>query len=165
MHLTAVASRARLRRALPRCDGLVGCRAIGIGLGVLSVATGFGGLVVAAEGADALALELGITSAISGSTDAFLDGRDCVEHPAINATCTAAVLGVIGVGMSLPELGVSAGLFAEPEYQDFLALATGGLFAGYGAVVTDLGHALYDVSKQLGCNQLGPSQKDLCEQA
>jgi hypothetical protein len=58
--------------------------------------------------------------------------------------------------MAFPELAVSAGLIDEPAGQEFLALATGGLFAGFGAVLADLLQALYDDLT---------SQKGLCEQA
>ena len=58
--------------------------------------------------------------------------------------------------MAFPELAVSAGLIAEPDYQDFLALATGGLFSGFGAVLAGDLQALHDNLT---------SQKGLCEQA
>jgi hypothetical protein len=117
---------------------------------------GLGALVVGVEGASLLATGLGMVSASSGGAAAVLDGRDCVNDPGINGYCLGLTLGAIGVIMAAPELAVSAGLIAEPEYQDFLALATGGLFAGFGAVLADDLQALHDNLT---------SQKGLCEQA
>jgi hypothetical protein len=108
------------------------------------------------EGAVLLATSLGVVSMASGLTAAGLDLRDCMNDPGINGHCLGLTLGAIGVIMAAPELLVSAGLIAEPEYQEFLALATGGLFAGFGAVLADDLQALYDDLA---------SQKGLCGQA
>ena len=71
--------------------------AIGIGLGILSVATGWGALVVGVEGADALATGLGLVSLASGGAACYLDGRDCINDPGINGHCLGLTLGTIGV--------------------------------------------------------------------
>ena len=136
--------------------------AIGIGLGLLSIATGFGALVIAAEAADGISLlatGAGLVSLASGGTAAGLDLPACVNDPGINGQCLGLTLGGIGVLMSAPEILVSAGVINEPAYQGMLVLATGGLFAGMGAVLSDDLQALYDNLTR----QLGPSQKGICE--
>jgi hypothetical protein len=114
--------------------------AIGIGLGILSIATGYGALLIAGG---AIQAGLGTTVAISavsfasGTVAATLDGRDCYENLGINGQCLATMLGGIGLLMSVPGALVGAALISEPPFQELLALATGGFFLSYGAVATD----------------------------
>ncbi len=120
--------------------------AIGIGLGLLSIATGYGALLIAGEAIEAglgTTAALTVASLISGGGATTLDGRDCYESPGINSLCLGTVLGGIGILMSGPEALVGLDLIAEPPFQEFLALATGGFFLGYGAVATDAIDAAY----------------------
>ena len=132
--------------------------AVGIGLGILSVSTGFGALLIAGEAIDASLVTAGIigtVSSASGLGATILDGQDCTNHLAINGQCLGATLGIIGLFMSLPELAVDLGWTAEPSSDEFLFLSYLGLLAASGASLADLGLAIY--------NDL-MSQKGLCEQ-
>jgi RHS repeat-associated protein len=120
--------------------------AIGIGLGILAVATGFGALLIAGGAIEVgLGTEIAVSavSFASGTTAAVLDGRDCYENPGINGPCTATVLGGIGALMSVPEALVGAGLIDEPPFQELLGLTVGGFFLSYAALATDAIDAAY----------------------
>lgn len=53
-------------------------------------------------------------------------------------------MGTVGALAGVPELAVSFGLIEEPAYQEFTALAYGGLFVGGAATVADALRALYE---------------------
>jgi RHS repeat-associated protein len=119
--------------------------AVGIGLGVLAVATGGAGLVaVSAYEATTAGAVLGGTAFVSGVTAAGLDAGACLQNAGLNGPCVAAGLGGLGAVAGLPELAVEAGLVGEPAFQEFTALAIGGYFLAGTGVLTDLGQALYN---------------------
>jgi hypothetical protein len=138
--------------------------AIGIGLGVLAFATGYGALLIAGgaiEASLATGTILGSVAAASGLGATFLDGQACVHHPGINGQCLGLTLGGLGLIMSAPELAVGFGLIDEPAYDEFLFLSYLGVLSGAGATLADAGQALYNDFT----SQEGPSRKGLCEQA
>jgi hypothetical protein len=121
---------------------------VGLVLGAIAVATGFGALLVAGGAIEAVTAGtvLGWASLSTGAAAATLDGRDCVANFGINGACTATFLGGVGSVMALPELGVEMGAFGmtEPPFQEFLGLAVGGLYLSDAAVLLDAGRAIYD---------------------
>jgi len=116
---------------------------IGVGLGVLSIATGGAGLIaVGAFEASTAGLVLSTVALGTGLGAAGLDGADCAHHPGFNGACLAAGTGAVGALMGVPELAVGAGWAAEPLGQEFLGLAFGGIFVGGGAAILDAGVCL-----------------------
>ena len=117
--------------------------AVGIGLGVLAVATGGAGLVaVGAFEATTAGAALGTASILSGGAAAALDGSACEQNPGLTGACLGAGLGGLGVLAGAPELAVEYGLVAEPPFQEFLAAGIGSYFLGGAAVLADAGNAL-----------------------
>jgi RHS repeat-associated protein len=119
--------------------------AVGIGLGVLAIATGGAGLIAAgAFEATTAGAALGTVAFASGAGAVGLDSGSCLQHPGLNGSCLAAGLGGVGALMGLPELAVQYGLVAEPPFQEFTALAVGGVYLGAAGALADLGQALYN---------------------
>jgi RHS repeat-associated protein len=130
--------------------------AVGIGLGVLAVATGGAGLIAAgALEAGGAGFALGATSFAAGAGAAALDSKECLDHPGFNGACVASGLGIVGTLMGGPEMAVSAGLIEEPPFQEFTALAIGGIFVGGAGTLIDLGTALYKNLTTTGTRSCG----------
>jgi RHS repeat-associated protein len=103
----------------PDCGGNISLTAVGVGLGVVSLATGVGEVL----GAGAAVGEgvLGAVSVVSGIAAAGLDGSACLHQGGI--ACVGAVSG--GVGAIAGGIGLAAGAIGGDEDAGALAFEGG----------------------------------------